>query len=63
MEEFYQLIMNVGFPIFCSIVLLKNNRTLTDKVIELAEKSTKALENNTEALNILSDKIGGEHND
>lgn len=79
MENAVSLISSVGFPIFMCLVMMyyikyredKNtentnalNKAHTEEMLEFKNEMTTALNNNTEALNRLSEKIslmkGGE---
>ena len=54
------LITNVGFPIFITLYLLKQNQDEENRHKEEETKLTDALNNNTLALQKLCDKIGDE---
>ena len=57
MNEFIEIINNVGFPIGCVIVLGWYSFKTTDKVIALTEKVTTALTQNSDKMSDLAKAI------
>lgn len=59
MEEVIQIIQTLGFPVACVIALFWQNNHLNEQHREEMNAITDALENNTQALIRLEEKIGG----
>lgn len=59
MEEVIQIIQSLGFPVACVIALFWQNNHLNEQHREEMNAITDALENNTQALIRLEEKIGG----
>ena len=59
MEEIIQIIQSLGFPVACVIALFWQNNHLNEQHREEMNAITDALENNTQALIRLEEKIGG----
>ena len=59
MEEIIQIIQSLGFPVACVVALFWQNNHLNAQHKEEMAAITDALENNTQALIRLEEKIGG----
>lgn len=59
MEEVIKIIQSLGFPVACVIALFWQNNHLNEQHREEMNAITDALENNTQALIRLEEKIGG----
>ena len=59
MDEIITIIQTLGFPIACVIALFRHNINLAQQHKEEMQAMSEALNNNTQALIRLEEKIGG----
>ena len=57
MDEIIQIIQTLGFPIACVIALFWQNNRLNEQHKEETRTFTEAINNNTQALTQLKDKL------
>lgn len=57
MEEITAMISSVGFPILMCLLMYKSNKDTQDKHEAETRELSKAIENNTKALEILTERM------
>lgn len=59
MDSIIEIIRDLGFPIACVVALFWQNTRLNDQHKEEMNKMVEAVNNNTQVLTALKEKIGG----
>ena len=59
MDNIIEIIRDLGFPIACVVALFWQNTRLNDQHKEEMNKMVEAVNNNTQVLTALKEKIGG----
>lgn len=59
MDNVIEIIRDLGFPIACVVALFWQNTRLNDQHKEEMNKMVEAVNNNTQVLTALKEKIGG----